>query len=165
MGAVYKETQQFRQWWIWLLLSPLIVVTLYIVFAQLVMGNPVGDNPLPDWGVMVFAVFALCIISFIWFLRLETRIDRSGIHMNYKPVLKRESSWNEIDRVELVDYGFVGYGFRWWPKHGWIYNVAGSKGLKIYLRSGKHFVIGTQKKDELEAYLEKSNINYSSATS
>ena len=89
METVFREKQQFRQWWIWLLLSPLIIVTLYVVFNQLVLGEPVGDNPMSDLGVVLFSVFAICIIFFIWYLRLETTINKQGINMRYRPVLKR----------------------------------------------------------------------------
>ncbi len=165
MKTVYTEKQQFRQWWIWLLLSPLIVVTFYVVIKQLVLGEAVGDNPMLDFGVILFALFSFGIVSFIWFLKLETRIDEDGISMNYRPVLKRHYAWRDIAKTEIIDYGFVGYGFRWWPKHGWIYNIGGDMGLKIYLKSGKHFIIGTQKAQELKSFMAKESESHSSATS
>lgn len=165
MKTVYTEIQQFRQWWIWLLLSPLIIVTFYVLIKQIALGEVVGDNPLPDWGVMLFALFAFVIVYFIWYLKLETRIDEHGISMTYRPVFKRQYAWKDIERTEIVNYGFVGYGFRWWPKHGWIYNIGGKMGLKIYLKSGKHFIIGTQKEQELKSFMEKESTSHSSATS
>jgi len=165
MKTVYTEKQEFRQWWIWLLVSPLIIVTFYIVIVQLVLGETVGDNPLPDWGVILFALFSFGIVFFIWHLQLRTRIDEHGISMNYRPVLKRHYAWQDIEKTEFVNYGFVGYGFRWWPKHGWIYNVGGNMGLKIYLKSGKHFIIGTQKGHDLKSFLEKESESHSSITS
>lgn len=165
MKTIYTEKQEFRQWWIWLLLSPLVIVTLYIVIKQLIMGEAVGDNPLPDYGVIIFAVFAFAMVFFIWYLQLRTRIDERGITLNYRPVLKRQYDWNDIEKTEIVNYGFVGYGFRWWPKHGWIYNVGGSMGLKIYLNSGKHFIIGTQKVQELDSYMQRESKTHSSLTS
>ena len=165
MKTVYTEKQQFRQWWIWLLLSPLIVVTIYVVIQQLVLGEAVGDTPLPDYGVVLFALFSFMIVYLIWYLQLNTRIDEQGISMHYRPVLKRHYAWKDIEKTEIVNYGFVGYGFRWWPKHGWIYNVGGNMGLKIHLKSGKHFIIGTQKAQELDGLMQKESKNHSSATS
>jgi hypothetical protein len=164
METRFYEKQQFRQWWLWLLMSPLIVGVLYVIIQQLILGNPVGDKPMSDIGIILFALFAFCIICFLWFLRLETDIDSNELKMNYRPILKRHAMWNDIDKVEVIDYGFVGYGFRWWPKHGWIYNVGGTMGLKVYLKSGKHFTVGTQKPNALKAFLDKMNIDYSSAT-
>lgn len=158
METVFKEKQQFRQWWIWLLLSPLILTTIYVVFTQLVLGNPVGDKPLPDFGVILLMLLTICIVFFMWYLRLETVINKTGIQMTYRPVLKKHYTWDAIEKAEILDYGFVGYGFRWSPKHRWIYNVGGNVGLKVYLKSGKHFIIGTQKQEELISSLSALNI-------
>ena len=160
----FRESQQFRQWWLWLLLSPVIFITIYVVIYQLFLGVPVGSNPMPDIGVYILVLFTSGLIFLLLYLRLDTLISKSGIEMRYRPFLHKKHSWEEIERVELYDYGFVGYGFRWWPKHGWIYNVSGSKGIKIYLQSGKYYTIGTQKPNELEAVISKYT-NYSSSIS
>lgn len=156
---IFTEKQQFRQWWIWLLMSPLLIGTLYLITEQLILGNPIGDKPLTDTGVVLFALFAFAIVFFLWSLQLKTRVDSHGITMHYRPILKRQYTWEAIKNVEIIDYGFVGYGFRWWPKHGWIYNVGGSMGMKLYLKSGKHFTIGTQKHEELQSVLQKLQVN------
>jgi len=162
----FKETQNFRQWWLWLLLSPMIIICIVLVVKQLLMGMPIGSKPLSNAGVYFFIVFCIGIILLFLYLRLSTVINTSGISVIYRPFINRQHKWDEIDRVEIYNYGFVGYGFRI-SKHGWIYNVNGNKGLKIHLKSGKHYTIGTQKPEELESVLRSLNLNsdiYSSAT-
>ncbi len=155
MKTEFKESQRFRQWWIWLLMSPLILVTAYVIIAQLILGKPIGDKPLPDIGVLLFSLFAFGIIFLVWYMRLDTKINEKGVFMTYRPVLRRTYMWKDIDKTEIIDYGFVGYGFRWRPKHGWVYNIGGNMGLKIYLKSGKHLTIGTQKPNELKNFMDQ----------
>lgn len=163
MKTIFKEKQQFRQWWVWLLMAPLIIGTIYVIVQQLILGNPVGDNPLTDISVVFFSLFAFFIILFLWLLKLETHIDLKGVKMIYRPILRRYCDWSDIEKTEIINYGFVGYGFRWSLKQGWIYNVGGSMGLKVYLKNGKHFTIGTQKANDLKSFLHELKINYSSA--
>lgn len=154
MISEFKESQQFRQWWLWLLLSPMIVIAIVLVVKQLILGQPVGTHPLSDIGVYIFLVFIVALVALFFYLRLDTTINKSGVFMTYRPFLKKHYSWDAIDRTKIINYGFVGYGFRI-SKHGWIYNVKGNKGLKVFLKKGTHFTIGTQQPEALEMYLKK----------
>jgi len=162
----FNEKQSFRQWWLWLLLSPVLIIGIVLIVKQLILGEPVGSKPLSNTGVYFFLIFIAGIVFLFLYLRLDTKINNQGISVSYRPFLKRQHDWNTIESIEIYDYGFVGYGFRI-SKHGWIYNVGGSTGLKIHLKSGKHYTVGTQKAEELKSTLESLNLNnnlYSSAT-
>jgi len=162
----FNEKQSFRQWWLWLLLSPMLIIGIVLIVKQLILGEPVGSKPLSNTGVYFFLIFIASIVFLFLYLRLNTKIDSQGISVSYRPFLKREHTWEAIDTVEVYNYGFVGYGFRI-SKHGWIYNVGGNTGLKINLKSGKHYTVGTQKPEELKATLKELNLSkdvYSSAT-
>ena len=55
-----------------------------------------------------------------------------------------------------MNYGCVGgWGIRLWTKYGTIYNIKGNKGLAVKLLSGKKFLIGTQKGNELSEIVKK----------
>jgi len=162
MKTEFKEVQKFRQWWIWLLLSPLMIFILIVIIYQLILGQEIGDKPMPDLAAWIFVIVGICLIYFIYYLQLRTTINKDGVSFHYRPVLKRNYNWRDIDRVEIIDYGFVGYGFRWWPKHGWIYNVGGRMGLKVHLKNEKFFTIGTQKTEDLKIALNNLKIDYSS---
>jgi hypothetical protein len=96
------------------------------------------------------------IIAFIASMRLKTEIDQNHIKIHFYPLLKKQFKWSEIKHVEVVNYGFVGgWGVRFWPKYGTIYNIKGNKGLAIELLNGKKLVIGTQKESELNFFLDK----------
>ena len=54
-----------------------------------------------------------------------------------------------------VHYGFVGgWGIRFFTAYGTVYNMRGTKGLAINLEKGKKFLIGTQKPDLLNQFIQ-----------
>ena len=61
----------------------------------------------------------------------------------------------DIEEAELIKYGFVGYGIRLSIKYGSVYNVKGDKGLRITLKNGKKYLIGTQTPDNLKGVVKK----------
>lgn len=75
--------------------------------------------------------------------------------MNFFPFANKVTPWAEIENAEVVNYGFVGgWGVRLGTRYGTVYNVKGNKGLAVQLKSGKKYLIGTQKPEELMTFLE-----------
>ena len=111
--------------------------------------------------IIVSAVLGLTILCFSWMLllKLETVINESSITADFKgiPLAKRNSLFSEIQKMEVVTYEplyeYGGWGVRFNFKKGWCYNVSGNKGLLITYKSGKTFLIGTQRADELTEIL------------
>ncbi len=152
----FKEEQKFTQWWLWLLLAIIGIFPLISLYNQFVLGIKTGDKAMSDTGLIILATGIFLFIGLFYVTRLKTRIDRSGIKMQYVPFVRKNISWQEIENVEVLNYGFVGgWGIRLWTSFGTVYNVRGNKGLAIKLANGKKFLIGTQKPTELEAFLEK----------
>ena len=156
MKAVFKEEQKFTQWWLWILLTGIGIIPIYGIYKQLILGEKFGNNPMPDIGLIIFFLFVFGIIAFIASMCLKTEIDQNHIKIHFYPLLKKQFKWSEIKHAEVVNYGFVGgWGVRFWPKYGTIYNIKGNKGLAIELLNGKKLVIGTQKESELNFFLDK----------
>lgn len=131
--TIFKESQKFSQWWLWLLLLSLGALLFYM-----------GPGNL---GALILLVISLLFL----FMRLNTRVDTEGIKFNFFPFVKRDYRWHEITSAKVVDYGFVGgWGIRLFTSYGTIYNVKGSKGLAVQLKNGKKFCLGTQKPEELK---------------
>ncbi len=61
---------------------------------------------------------------------------------------KQESTFKPMSgNIGLLLILILGIGgIRVWTKYGTVYNAQGKIGLSIKLKSGKQFVIGTQKK-------------------
>lgn len=153
MNIVFNEKQRFAQWWLWVLLLGIASIFVCGIYTQLIMGITFGDKPMSDSGLLVvsiaYFVFVYCFLS----LSLKTTINNEGIKYQYFPFVNEQLKWSEIKKVELLNYGFVGWGIRYKPQYGTIYNVSGNKGLAIELNNGKKVLIGTQKEEELNFLL------------
>ena len=156
MKPKFKEVQRFTQWWLWLILLGIGSILIFGIYKQIILGEPFGDQPMSDVGLIIFALLILGLIAFFRIMQLKTEIDEKGIRMNFFPFVKKEVLWSDLKRLEVVNYGFVGYGIRIGTKHGTVYNTKGNKGLAIELQNGRKFLIGTQKETELEEMIEKT---------
>ena len=158
MSIVFKETQKFSQWWLWLILIGIGILPILGIYKQLIIGEKFGDKPISDLGLIIFAVFVFSLIAMFWFMQLKTEIDQNGISMHFFPLVKKRVNWKEIKNAEIVNYGFVGgWGIRLGTQYGTVYNMKGNKGLAIELVNGKKFLIGTQKETELNKIVNKNS--------
>ncbi len=152
----FEETQGFTQWWLWLPLIGVACIPLYGVIQQVILGNPVGDRPLSNIGMIIFALFMAAFLLFFFLLKLQTKIDQEGIKMSFFPLTKKEITWNQIETTEIINYGFVGgWGIRYFTKYGTVYNTKGNMGLFIKLKNGDKMLIGTQRPEKLKSFLDK----------
>jgi len=80
------------------------------------------------------------------------------LHISFFPFHFRDQQigWEEIERYEVVKYSplleFGGWGIRF-NRRGKAFNVSGNKGLRLYLKSGRIILIGTQRDKELTDFL------------
>jgi len=156
MNPKFKEEQKFTQWWLWHSLIGIGFLPIYGIYKQLIIGKQFGERPIFDIGLIVFSIFVFGLILMFRLMKITTEINQNEISMHFFPFTRKEVKWNEIKIAEIVNYGFVGgWGIRLWTRYGTIYNTKGNKGLAIELKSGKKFLIGTQKENELSELLEK----------
>ena len=156
MKTEFKEEQKFNQRWLWLILILMGVLPLIGIYKQLILGEKLGDNPMSDISLLIFSIIMFSLVGLFLIMKLKTSIDKNGINMHFFPFIKKSVDWQQIKNVKVVNYGFVGgWGIRLWTKYGTVYNVKGDKGLEIVLKSGKKFLIGTQKETELSTIIEK----------
>ena len=87
-------------------------------------------------------------------MKLQTLISMDSIRMKFFPFAKKDVKWEQIQRCQVVNYGFVGgWGIRLGTKYGTVYNIRGNQVLAIELKNGKMFLIGTQKEEELKKFI------------
>lgn len=173
---LFKEEQQFREWWQIVLrlvaTIPAMIMCIYALYQQNVVGVQVGNSPAPN-AVMILALIGLGIGLWVSFsLKLEVWLDSDGIHYRFFPLISKNKliSKGEIQRFEirkynpLLDYG--GWGIKKRFKWGRAYNVSGNIGLQLYLKNGKKVLFGTQRSqaimyamDEMMK-LKSGNIKY-----
>jgi hypothetical protein len=167
---LYKETQTFRQPWMWFIIFIATAATV-IFFAiginrQIIHGQPYGDNPMSDTGLIVMGFFSLLIMAAVIFLVLKAKliieITEHAIIFRFPPFINKSRviNRNEIDRFEVRKYKpireYGGWGIRLgMRKSGIAYNVHGSTGLQLYLVNGRKILLGTQRKDAIHSAMEK----------
>lgn len=150
MKTEFVELQRFNQWWLWAFIFALNLLPLYGIYKQLIVGKPWGSSPMSDYGLFIFQAFTLGFALFFYYLELRTEIDSRGIRVRLRPIATQTFKWEQIEAVQLVRYGFVGYGLRLMTKFGTVYNTRGHFGLAIITKDGGRFMIGTQKPDAVK---------------
>ena len=156
----FKETQKFTQWWMLMIYTVLLVIAVWAPVQQLVYNKPFGNQPMSDTGVLIFSFLMLVFVFAFSRLRLHTLIDDTGIHIKFSPFANTTIAWKDIEKAELVDYGFVGgWGWRFSKEYGTVYNVRGRKGLYIKQHNGKKCVVGSQRIKDLDLFLSELKTN------
>ena len=65
--------------------------SLYGIYEQVMLGNPIGDKPLSDEGVISFSILVgLGLPVLFWFMKLKLRVSQLGLHYQFFPVHFKE---------------------------------------------------------------------------
>ena len=164
-GTTFREVQRFGQWWIWLLVYGIAFFAWYGFIQQIILGQPFGSNPAPDWAMwLMLVLFGMGFPLFFHILKLEVEVSEDSVHIHYVPLASRKIPFQEIERLEARSYSpiraYGGWGLRWGGRNRRAYNVSGSRGVELTLRDGKLVMIGSQRSEELAqaiaAGMEKS---------
>ena len=148
----FNENQRFSQWWLWLLLM--------VVISNLVREFLNGTAEEKD--ALFFSALTLTLTSVLFgIMKLETTIDSEGIAVRFFPFQLKKKHFN-LDQLEccfirtykpVIEYG--GWGIRkTFSGKGTAYNVKGKVGLQLVFKNGDRLLIGTQKAEELQAFLK-----------
>jgi hypothetical protein len=146
MKALYKEKQKFRQWWLWMVL---------IIIPMLSVNN-LHKEEIKSY----YSIITLIIPIFFYFLELRTYVTQDGVYYQFFPLhlklhlIKKDN----IKKIEAIKYNPIGDYGGWGIRRGFkgkAYNVYGNKGVKIYLKDGKNILFGSQDYRELERITKK----------
>lgn len=146
----FRETQKFRFIILWIFLFGLSGFTLYGLIQQVFLGNPFGNNPASNTGVVfIFLIFGVGFPLFFYLLTLRTEVRKDAIYYMFTPLHIR---WQKIFLYDIKQYEikkynpfweYGGYGIRY-SFQGKAYNVSGNIGIEFELNNGKRILIGTQ---------------------
>lgn len=151
----FEETQGIRKWWIWV---PAILLLLFFGYAltqQLLYNNPIGDQPMSDTGLIVISLLTFLVFAGFFTLKLHTRIDERDIKLRFGFLWRGNYSWSQVQSAQIIRYGWAGYGLRLSKKHGTLLSMGGNYGLQLQLQNGDTVTIGTQRKNELEKFVNE----------
>lgn len=152
---IYREVQHFRQWWLWVLVGGTTGVSAWGFTQQIILGRPFGQNPGPDWLVILIgAVFGLAFPVFFYAANLTTEVRPEGLYYRFFPL---HQSFQRIPPEILAgfaphtysplrDYG--GWGIRY-SSRGKAYNVSGNRGVMLELADGRRLLIGSRDPERL----------------
>lgn len=149
----FEEKQYMRQWWLLLLLSALSGLFVWALVQQLVFKKPFGENPAPDFGLVVLALLVLGLNVLFFVTQLNTKITDKGIYYRLFPfhLKHRLIAASDIEKIyvrkykPLAEYG--GWGIKG-GSGGLAYNVSGNMGIQIVLKNGKKILVGTGNADK-----------------
>ena len=154
-SPIYCEVQQFRQVWIWVIVSALSGLVWYAAVMQLLLHRPLGSSPMPVILLVIFLlIFGIGLPALFFFSRLVTEVRDDGIYIRFFPFhwTFRRIAFTEVKRCEVRTYRpireYGGWGIRY-GRQGKAYNVSGDRGVQIELLHGKRLLIGSQRAEEL----------------
>ena len=162
-SASFHEEQRFRQPWIWALILGVAALQWWGWVQQILLGQPFGDNPGPDWMVWLFwLLFGIGLPLFFVYLRLLVEVREDGVWLRFIPLTTRVIPFEQIEQVEAVDYKplrqYGGWGIRGLGSNR-AYNVSGSEGVRLRLRNGDVVVIGSRRSDALALAIDAGLTN------
>lgn len=150
----FREEQRFKQWWIWLLILGLAAFSWWGFIQQIVLGQPYGSNPGPDW--VIWLTFLLVGIGMPWLfaaMRLIVTVREDHITIRYKPFTTRRIGFEEIESFEDRTYKpikeYAGWGIKGWSVERMSYSVSGKEGVELTLCDGNRVMIGSRKAGQL----------------
>lgn len=155
---LFREEQRFRQLWIWLLIGLVAGLQWWGFLQQIILGQPWGDNPAPDWMMVSFwLLFGIGLPIFFAYLRLIVTVTGETVEIYFRPLTRRAILVAEIQQVEAGDYSplrqYGGWGIRGLNNNR-AYSISGNQGVKLTLADGKIVLIGSQRTAELALAIE-----------
>jgi hypothetical protein len=156
--VIFREVQKMNQLWVRIVIAITVVMTWYGAYQQLLLRKPFGNNPAPDWiMILVFIMFGVLFPVFFRSIKLVTEVRKSGLYVRFYPLhfsfksipFETIQSYDVRTYNPLRDYG--GWGIRYGSK-GKAYTVEGSRGVFFeFLEGGKvkKLMIGSQIPEKL----------------
>lgn len=152
----FEERQYFRQRWVWLLILLLVGLSWWAWFQQIVLGQPFGNNPGPDWLVWIlWLAIGFGLPALLLWSHLRVTVTDETVLIRYVPFTSRRIPLTEILGANARDYDAIreygGWGVKGWTREKRAYNVSGSEGAELFLRDGRTVMLGSQRAEELAA--------------
>jgi len=167
----FEETQYFRNHrFIWILLigSGLVMMIPLLsgVYVQFVKGEPWGDKPMTDTGLIIFLLVMILVyagvMALVLSMKLEVKVDHEGINVRFFPL---KPNWRTIKKHEIAKFDFhrkrslfktggLGYHRNFFSKTESMSIVWGPY-LLIELKNKYRLILGTQNYEGLQHAMNK----------
>lgn len=156
---IYREEQRFNQWWLWLLIYGLVALMWWGFFQQIILGQPWGTNPGPDWLVwLLWLLLGVGLPALFHIMKLVVEVRPNQVDIHYRPFINRSIAILEIDHLKARTYKpiqeYGGWGIKGWSKQRIAYNTSGNRGVELTLHDGRTVMLGSQQPEELALAIE-----------
>lgn len=156
--ALFTESQQFRQLWLWGLMLVVLLVVAGGAFTAF------KSQTVPTWPKALMAgavVLMLAVIAALYSAELRTQVKPDGVYIRFFPfhLSAVRISAEELKTAEAVEYhpvrDYGGWGIRW-SSQGKAYSVGGKHGVKLTFKdpSRKPLLIGSNQAEQLAAAIQ-----------
>jgi len=156
--VLFREVQKMNQMWVWLIVAIPIIISWYGAYQQLLLGKPFGNNPAPDWMILLyFLIFGILFPLFFYSIKLVTEVREDGLSVRFYPfhLSFKTFPFETVRNYEIRTYNplrdYGGWGIRYGPK-GKAYTTAGNRGVLFEFADGKKIkklMIGSQVPEKL----------------
>ena len=150
-----------RVWWVMLLVVGIAALMWWGFIHQILLGQPWGNKPAPDWMMWLFWLFfGIGFPLFFVSLKLVVTVQAEGIQIRYFPITSTLILYDNIEQVTAREYKpireFGGWGVRGIPgkTRKIAYNISGKEGVEITLKDQRLVMIGSQKAQQLALAIE-----------
>lgn len=140
--TIFKETQKFKDPWIWLTIFLTALLTVWI------LANTALHDDLYDWkGAVGLIAVIISAAVLLHLMELDVKINEQHLSFRYFPfVAEKKYSLEDIESLTLIRYNsllkFGGWGIRYNFRY-WVYNTGGNHGVMVKTKK-KQFLLGTQ---------------------
>lgn len=163
-NITYSEIQKDKPWWIYLIIAPMVIMSVWSFIQQIIFGQPFGQNPAPDWGVWLILV--VCGFGLPWLLlqsKQAITFDGQTITAAYFPFWKTTFRLDQVVKYYPRDFNpmrdFWGWGIRYGLTRGsrWVMAYVyfnENRGVQFELKNGRRLLLGSRRTDELLSALD-----------
>jgi hypothetical protein len=150
----FQEIQIIKHWLIWLVLIGILLLFTFMTVSQLILGISVGNNPIPNWALIIGVLFFAFLVVLVAQTQLKLKLNNKELQMQFGALGLYQKKWSEIKELKIISMPLGGIGRRKHHKYGMIFNAGSKYGLLVQTKDGASTLISTRQKNELEAYLK-----------
>lgn len=94
---------------------------------------------------VLIAVAVILAIVLLLFFTLTVRVNATHLQVSFGPgLIRRTITRADIESIEAVrNKWWYGFGIRYVPSGGWMFNTSGLDAVQLVFKNGKRFRIGT----------------------
>lgn len=156
-NQVFKEMQSYKGTWVMYLIL-VIELPIILLVSTFIWNTEEGTNE-GIWGIGAVILIVSLVFMFLMIIRLETRIDDYGVKFRFFPFI---SSWRSFPRTQIREIQVINYSpltdYGGWGLKGnrttKAYSIIGDEGILLDIGEKKKIMIGTQRGQELKAFLQ-----------